>query len=270
MAIVDLHMHSNVSDGLNTPGELIQLAHRYHLSAIGLTDHDTIAGLPEAELAANKYGVELVPGVEISILENNEEIHILGYYPSKLKLLSNALEEIQAERFKRMGKMVDKLKELGFKIEYNEVEKEAGNAAPGRMHLARLLVKKKYVHTLDEAFSMYLTRNRQAYVPRETMTLKQAMALLREVKAVIVIAHPGFHKEDITDKLITMGLDGIEVFHPDHTKQQIRYYHNTALEKGLLITGGTDYHGDSRKEIRYPREMAVPKHYLDELKNATL
>ncbi|MFO7953047.1 MAG: PHP domain-containing protein, partial [Bacillota bacterium] len=194
---VDLHMHSNVSDGLYSPTKLMKLAGDFNLGAVGLTDHDNIDGLPEAEEAASKHGVELVTGVEISILHEDEEIHILGYYPRKLELLSEALNEIQTERFRGMEKMVDKLKKLSVKVSFDEVLEEAGSAAPGRMHLARLLYNKKYVHTVDEAFSLYLTRNREAYVPRETMTLKQAMALLREVEAVIVAAHPGYNKIDI-------------------------------------------------------------------------
>ncbi len=268
MKKVDMHMHSNVSDGLYSPAELMKLADTYGLSAVGLTDHDNVEGLPEAESAASEFGIELIPGVEISILHNDEEIHILGYYPRKLNLLCEALKQIQSERFRRMEKMVDRLKRLGFKIKFDEVLEEAGNAAPGRMHLARLLYKKKYVHTVDEAFSLYLTRNREAYVPRETMSLKQAMALLRKVGAVIVAAHPGYNKTDIVGLMMPMGLHGIEVFHPDHSKQQERKYKNMALENKLLITGGSDFHGDNRKNIRYSLQWAISEKYLQQLKEA--
>ena len=263
---VDLHIHSNASDGLFTSRELMRLLASSGLSAAGLTDHDTIAGLPEARDAAQEFDIELVPGVEISVLYSNNEIHILGYYPCDLEELKNGLLEVKIDRFKRMNEMVKKLQRLGFKIKPEEVTAEAGDAAPGRLHLARLLQKRKYVHTPDEAFKLYLNKGREAYVPRNGLSLKQAMDLLNDVRAIPVIAHPLSLGREIIEMLIPMGLQGIEAFHPEHSNAQVDYYRKLAVELGLIVTGGSDFHGDSKRYSHYSLQMAIPGHYLDELK----
>lgn len=267
-ALIDLHSHSTASDGIHQPSELIRLASSAGIAALGLTDHDSVAGLAEAAAAAGPIGLELVPGVEISILEEQREIHILGYYPQDLDRLHAELEDIRAERHSRMKKMVTKLNKQGFKINLNEVLVEAGQSAPGRLHLARLLVKKKYVHTLDEAFKLYLNPDRSAYVPRSLMTIKRAMQLLSSTGAIIVLAHPGTGGEKIIDRLIPLGLHGIEVFHPDHSAVQKKRYLHLAQLQGLLITGGSDFHGDREKKAGYPRHLAISGSYLTELKKA--
>ncbi len=264
--LVDLHMHSNASDGIFSPAELLEIVGRAGIAAVGLTDHDTVQGLPEALAVAEKYGLELVPGVELSVLEGKREIHILGYYPVDTELLNSELEDIRAERYSRMDKIVARLNNLGFKVNPEEVLAEAGDSAPGRLHLARVLLRKKYVHCLDEAFSLYLNPDRGAYVPRHLMTLKRAMNLLSAVKAVKVIAHPGDLGKAIIDRLIPMGLQGIEVFHPDHSTAQKQYYHELAFSQGLVVTGGSDFHGSRERTARYPRHLAVASYYLDQLK----
>lgn len=263
---VDFHMHSSASDGLFRPQELMKIAAGAGLAAVGLTDHDTVNGLPEAQKAAGKYGIELIPGVEISVLDDGFEIHMLGYYPRHFNQLKTVLEKMQRERFLRMDLIVDKLKKLRFKINTGEVLTEAGKAAPGRLHLARLLLKKNYVHTLAEAFSLYLNRDRPAYVPRRTMSIGQVMDLLQEVEAIPVIAHPGNKGKSVVEKLIPEGLAGIEVFHPDHNKALARYYRDLALDKKLIITGGSDYHGESGVGGAYPIGRAVPYSYLVRMK----
>ncbi len=267
---VDLHVHSTASDGIYTPGELLSIAERAGLAAIGLTDHDTVKGLPEAFEAAGEKEIELVPGVEISVLEGKTEIHILGYYPGDRERLNKELEDIREERFSRMQIIVDKLKKLGFKIRLEDVLAEAGDSAPGRLHLARLLLQKKYVHSLDEAFSLYLNPDRGAYVPRQLMTMPRAMDLLTGIGAVIVIAHPGKQGRSVVERLIPMGLQGIEVFHPDHSAAQQKYYEELAHEKGLIITGGSDFHGDRERRAGYPEHLAIAGHFLDDLKEAAL
>lgn len=267
---IDLHMHSNASDGIFSPRELMRIASNAGLAAAGLTDHDTIKGLPEALSAAKIYDLELVPGVEISVMEDNREVHILGYYPSNSKLLHKALEELQKERFVRMEKILKNLKELGFKIKTEELLAETGDSAPGRLHLARLLLKKKYIHTLDQAFTLYLNPDCAAYVPRQTMTAEQAMNLLNAVEALPVIAHPGDYGRAMIEKLLPLGLRGIEVFHPHHGPAQKNMYHEIALEHKLLITGGSDFHGDEHKYSQYPQHLAISGHYLQPIKNCII
>ncbi len=263
---VDFHMHSNASDGLFSPQKLLKIAAAAGLSAAGITDHETINGLPEAYQAAKKLELELIPGVEISVLEDEQEIHILGYYPRNCGHLKAVLEEIRHDRFKRMELIISRLKKLGFKINPEEVLIEAGEAAPGRLHLARILFKKKYVQTLAEAFSLYLGRNCPAFVQRKTPALEEVMDLYITVKAITVLAHPGQCGNKIIEKLIRCGLKGIEVYHPDHGKTLARYYKNMAVEKKLLITGGSDFHGANLKRPEYPAHRAVPYSYLEKLK----
>lgn len=264
---VDFHLHSNISDGIFSPEEIIKITSEAGLAAAGLTDHDSVNGLNEAAAAADKHNIELIPGVEISVIEDDQEVHILGYYPRYMNQLQEALTSLQKERFVRMEAIVSKLSKLGLKISPDEVTNEAGKAAPGRLHIARLLLKKKYVNTLNQAFTTYLNRNRPAYVPRHTLSLKQVMSLLIEVGAIPVIAHPGGRSKNTIDKLVSMDLKGIEVFHPDHSHALVKYYLEIANRNGLIITGGSDFHGESRLNINYPASLAVSADYLDKMKS---
>ncbi len=267
MSKVDFHLHSSASDGLFTPRQVMEITATAGLRAAGLTDHDTVKGLCEAEEAAFELGMELIPGVEISIYENNREIHLLGYYPQKLNVLSSALEDIRSKRFRRMELIVDNLKKLGFKIEPEEVLSEAGDAAPGRLHLARLLLKKKYVHTINEAFKTYLNRGKPAFVSRESMSAAEVLSLLHQVGAVSVYAHPGDAGKEVLDELAAGGLQGIEVYHPDHCRGLVRYYKEYADAKKLLITGGSDFHGQSLNNPGYQQKYAVSYEYLQAMKD---
>ncbi len=264
---VDFHMHSNASDGLFNPQQLIEIAADAGLAAVGLTDHDTVTGLPEASKTADLMGVELIPGVEISALDEGQEIHILGYYPAHYEQLKNILEDIRQERFRRMDSIVNKLMALGFKVRPEEVLAEAGDAAPGRLHIARFLLKKKYVHTISEAFTQYLGRSRPAYVPRQTMSIDEVMSVLLEVGALPVVAHPGVEvKKSTIEKLISLGLIGIEAYHPDHSKAMVKYYKKLAEENGLHITGGSDFHGESVLQPDYRVQHAISYTYLEKFK----
>lgn len=267
MSKVDLHLHSSASDGLFTPRQVLEITASAGLSAVGLTDHDTVSGLDEAEEAAVDLGLELVPGVEISIYENNREIHLLGYYPQNLNDLSSALEDIRCKRFRRMELIVNNLKTLGIKIEAEEVLAEAGDAAPGRLHLARLLLKKKYVHTINEAFMIYLNRGKPAFVSRESMSAAEVLDLLHQVGAVSVFAHPGNAGKEVLEELLEAGLQGIEAYHPDHSKGLIRYYREYAAAKKLFITGGSDFHGQSINNPGYQKQYAISYDYLQALKD---
>ena len=267
MSKVDFHLHSSASDGLFTPRRVMEITASAGLSAAGLTDHDTVSGIDEAEEAAVELDLELIPGVEISIYEKNREIHLLGYYPQKLNELSTALEDIRSKRFRRMALIVDNLKALGFKLEPEEVIAEAGDAAPGRLHLARLLLKKKYVHTINEAFKTYLNRGKPAFVSRESMSAVEVLDLLHQVGAVTVYAHPGNAGKEVLDELIAGGLQGIEVYHPDHSRELICYYRDYAAAKKLLITGGSDFHGQSINKPGYKQQYAISYEYLQAMKN---
>lgn len=264
--MVDLHMHSNASDGLYGPAELINLTYKSGVAAAAITDHDTVQGLDEAVFAGLQNGLEVIPGVEISVTEENQEIHILGFFPRYLDQLNIALLHWRNERFNRMESIIRKLNLLSFNITMDEILGEAGKAAPGRLHLARLMVKKGYVQNLEHAFSAYLNPNRPAYVARRTMNASQSIALLLEVQAIPVLAHPGIKGKNIIPKLLPLGLKGIEVFHPDHSVSMRKYYKQLAQKKGLVITGGSDFHGDNLLDIPYSQKAAIPYHYLEQMK----
>jgi 3',5'-nucleoside bisphosphate phosphatase len=263
---IDLHLHSNCSDGSYSPSQLVHKLSNAGLKAFALTDHDTIKGLDEAAAAAEASGLEFVPGIEISVVEETREIHILGYYPGKLKLLEEKLADLRQQRFYRMEKTVSLLQKAGFKITAADVLAEAGQAAPGRMHLARILLRKKYVHSVEEAFSHYLGFNKTAYVQRKTFSLPETIKLLVECQALPVIAHPGPEGLQIIKELISYGLMGIEVFHPDHSSGLVRQAMDLALEYKLLVTGGSDFHGSPDLQTPYPLERAIDYSYLEQLK----
>lgn len=263
---VDLHLHSNRSDGAYSPSELVAKLAASGLSAFALTDHDTIGGLDEAAEAAVKCGIDFVPGIEISVVEETREIHILGYYPVKLQLLEDNLVELRNQRFLRMERTVRLLQKSGFDITESEVLAEAGQAAPGRMHLANVLLRKNYVRSVDEAFKHYLGFNKLAYVQRKTLNLPETIRLLVDCQAVPVFAHPGSEGLKIIKSMVPLGLMGVEAFHPDHSNKVVRHALLLAAEQGLLITGGSDYHGSSEMLSPYPIEKAIDYSYLKQLK----
>jgi predicted metal-dependent phosphoesterase TrpH len=265
---VDLHLHSNFSDGLYSPSEVIKLAASCGLAAAALTDHDTVEGLDEALQAGLEYRIEVVPGVEISTEYNGREFHILGYYPDDISKLQAALAEIRRERYARMKDMLQKLASLGFKLEEGELQEIAGRAAPGRLHLARLMLKKGYVASIEQAFSLYLKKGRPAYAGRKLMQMAEGIDLLRLCGAVPVLAHPGELARPHLDRIVSMGIMGIEVYHPDHNAALQSFYHYHAEKKGLLITGGSDFHGDRYPGAALPGTAAVPYRCLALLKKA--
>jgi len=266
--LADLHMHSSFSDGKLTPHDLANLVYRSGLRAFALTDHDTLKGLPEAKAAALGLGVEFVPGVEISAGHDEREVHILGYYPQDLELLDRLLDEMRLDRYDRMEKMVRRLISEGFKIEMNEVLQEAGNAAPGRLHLARLLVRKKYVVNIDQAFNLYLARGKAGYVKRSLPASEKVIKLLHECGAVPVLAHPKSEGKEDPQELKNYGLQGIEVYHPDHSKSLVIYYRELAEKLDLAVTGGSDYHGDHEGSRGNIKKYAIDYGHLNQLKKA--
>ncbi|HOL18202.1 MAG TPA: PHP domain-containing protein, partial [Bacillota bacterium] len=262
----DLHLHSNRSDGLYAPQELVHLVSRAGLKAAALTDHDTVEGIAEALAAGKQLGFEVVPGVEISSFEDGVEIHLLGYYPADLDFLDRELKRLRQERFTRMERMVERLNRLGFDVNPQQVFQEAAPAAPGRLHLARFMVKHKLAGSIEQAFKQFLERGRPAYVPRVNLTPAAALKLLLGSGAVPVLAHPGKNGARVLPALLEKGLKGIEVIHPDHSAAQKRFYRKLAQEKGLLLTGGSDFHGDKPYRASGRGSATVPYGCLEQLK----
>jgi predicted metal-dependent phosphoesterase TrpH len=265
---VDLHMHSSASDGSLSPADLIAKAAGAGLAAAALTDHDTLEGVDEALAAGERCGLEVLPGIELSSVKDEQEIHLLGYDPIFPDKIEKALKELRRDRYRRMSRMVSVLRKIGFDLNDADVAAEAKHAAPGRLHLARLMVKKGFVPDINSAFSLYLRRGRPAFVPRAALDPAGAIKLLHRAGAVPVLAHPGSKARGLLRPLVAAGLRGIEVIHPDHSPELVRYYRHQAQRMDLLITGGSDYHGDGSGRAGQLGSFTVPYRCLVALKKA--
>jgi len=248
---IDLHIHTSASDSLLTPTEVVEIAKKCGLSAISITDHDTISGFPEAKKKADELEIEIISGVELSVAYIGDDFHLLGYLidyenPEFLKKING----FRQERSIRGEKMVEKLNELGIDLRMDTVRAIAGNGSVGRPHLADALVKEEFVHTYDEAFARYLGYHAPAYVPKKFLTPQEGIDLVHLVRGVAVLAHPGTSRSQhaIYD-FMEMGLDGIEAYHSQHDRNLTTHYVNLAKKLGLIYTGGSDCHGRRKGKV---------------------
>jgi predicted metal-dependent phosphoesterase TrpH len=269
---IDLHTHSTTSDGTMSPADLVKYAHKKGLSAIAITDHDTIDGIDEGVATGNILGLEVVPGIELSVKYGDHNVHLLGYlFDWQHKDLHVGLTQLQAGRFERNKKIIAKLNMLGLTIQFSELKKSAGPGQNGRPHIARLMIQKGFVRTMDEAFEKYLGHGGLAYVSRFVYGVRDAIALIKNAGGVAVLAHP-FQLDKVVDnfanelyQLRAMGLDGIEVYYPTHSRQFRKRLISLAEKHSLLLTGGSDYHGSIRpgttlaggKNVSVPSELLV-------------
>ncbi|NLZ94129.1 MAG: PHP domain-containing protein [Firmicutes bacterium] len=264
--VADMHVHTTASDGMLSPKEVVKLAAKKGLTALAITDHDTVDGIQEAQAVGHKMGIEIWPGVELSTEYHDKEIHLLGLgiEPSSNSLYT-LLNMLRESRFERMKKIVTNLRGMGYKICMEEVLQQAGNAAPGRPHVARVLVKKGYMASVSEAFATLLERGLPAYVERYKLSPKAAIAAIRAAGGVACWAHPGLVKEDfLLTTFIENGLQGLEVFHSDHSYSEEKKYLHLAQQYKLLISGGSDFHG---KEVDRTRDLAAFGLNADRYKN---
>ena len=251
----DLHTHSTASDGDFSPIQLVELAATKGLRAISLTDHDTLKGIPLALESGGRHAVHVIAGVEISAEYDPGMLHVLGYFPSYPGGLEDALTRVQTARRERVPRVVKKLNDLGIMLTEADIMEFAGDAQIGRPHIAKALLKKGYVHTFDEAFDEFLGKGKKAYVPKEKMTWEKAIGLIREHAGLPVLAHPcTLHLAEVDLKpfingLRKSGLVGIEALYPDHTPEDTSLYLRMAQDLGLIITGGTDFHGTEYKAV---------------------
>ncbi len=246
--LIELQSHSTVSDGQLAPGEVVAQAWEAGVTTLALTDHDAIAGVPEAAEAAQGLGVELVPAIEMSCVhEYAEDLHVCGYWVD-LEKIAPACERAQKERVDRAGAIVDRLRGWGFEIKLEDAIKEAGDALSiGRPHIARAAGASG---DLGPFFEEYLVPGAKAFVPREWPTAEQAIALIREAGGAAVIAHPYWDIKDPTeveDLIRSLGADGVETFYPSHTKEQTEHLLKLCNELNLVPTASSDYHGPTHK-----------------------
>ncbi|MCW3490746.1 PHP domain-containing protein [Dethiobacter alkaliphilus] len=250
--VADLHVHTQASDGVYTPREVVARARRLGLDAIAITDHDTVDGITEALSAAKEQRITVFPGVELSTEYNDREIHILGFCidhtHSKLLELLNTLHQ---SRFNRAEKMVQKLTGLGYEINMQEVRRQAVDAAPGRPHIARVLVEKDYFPSVSDVFSRLLGYKMPGYVERYKLTPKEAIQVIASAGGFSSWAHPGLTGDDrLLAEFIHYGLRGLETYHPDHDEEEAYHYRRLAEENDLLVSGGSDFHGQNGSHAR--------------------
>jgi predicted metal-dependent phosphoesterase TrpH len=255
--MIDLQAHTTASDGSYTPTELIRHAHEIGLAAIGVTDHDTVGGVEEAVAVAAEVGIEVVPGIEISVDYPQGEFHLLGYYIDYRN--SEFLERIhylQENRFNRNAVMVRKMNDLGFAITLEEIEAESGGGQLGRPHMARAMLKKGYVSTVQEAFDKYLADGQPLHVPKVKLSPTEAIGLVHQAGGVAVLAHPKYMEypteaelAEELGRLKAAGLDGLECYYSQHTEEETQQYLRLAEQFGFLITAGSDFHGVSKPNV---------------------
>ena len=247
----DLHTHTTASDGTQRPAANVQMAFDAGLGAIAITDHDTVSGVAEALLAGRELGIEVVPGVEISTVANGQDIHVLGYYIDiNNEQFLQRLASLRETRDTRNNMIIERLQQLGLDITMAEVLREVENIKSkgdtvGRPHIAAVLLNKGYVSSISEAFDRYLGTGAAAYANPPRIEPATAIGWIQEAGGKAVLAHPGiYHDDALVEAIIHQGLDGIEVYHSDHTPEEEAKYLSLAQRSGLLITAGSDFHGE--------------------------
>jgi len=267
---VDLHIHTNFSDGTFTPEEVVAYAIKSKLSAIAITDHDCIDGIDPSKLAAENTDLEIIPGIELAAEINNVEIHIVGLLIDyKQDWFIDKLKEIRLARLERMEKMIEKINNLGLNIKIDDVKalcKDGG--AIGRLHLARALFKKGITISVREAFDRFIGANGPCYVKRFILTPQEVIEMILKLNGIPVFAHPGNMRHDeAIPELISYGLMALEAFHTDHNKRKSQHYTSLAKKYNLLLSGGSDCHGDG-KGFPLMGRVKVSYEILDEMKKA--
>ncbi len=268
---IDLHIHTNVSDGSLSPTQAVEEAVEAGLRVIAITDHDTTDGIAEAEAAAKEHEIVLVPGVEISTTHPRGEVHILGYWMDyRDPEFQEFLKRPRATRTSRIREMCRRLTELGLPVRAEEVFEVAGSTENvGRPHLAKLLVAKGYVEGMDEAFQRYLGEGCPAYVKRFKNRTGETIEMIHRHGGVSVIAHPGLiHDPELVTDLIREGVMGIEVICHEHDQAMVERFSALADRHGLLKTGGSDYHGDMLEKSFRLGDLKVPYAFYVELERA--
>lgn len=259
MGFCDFHVHSTASDGKLSPSQLVEEAASAGLEGLAIADHDTLAGIPEAFERSRELGVFLIPAVELSVdLHTGGSAHLLGYFPGKAPSvlldpdteLINALDYIVEGREHRNPAILDKFRELGFDMSMDEVRAEAGGSVVGRPHIASVMVNKGFAASSSEVFERYLAWGKPAYVERRRLGDYKAIEIIRQAGGLPVLAHPAYIPAEgypgldaLVGSLADAGLSGLEAYYPEHSREMIVFLEKTADRCGLVLTGGSDFHG---------------------------
>ena len=275
--MIDLHTHTTYSDGTLSPTEVVELAHQIGLSAVAITDHDTVDGLDEALAAGERLALEVVPGVELSLEYGERTLHLLAYFFCELPTqeLRGQLAELRHYRDVRNQRILEILAAIGYPLSLDEVEKVAGSGAVGRPHIGEAMRRRGYVTSISEAFERFLRRGAPAYVDRRRLTLTAAVGLLRRSQGIGVLAHPGLIPIDadglqrIATDVATAGVQGFECYYSEYSPETVALCLAIAERTGLVPTGGSDFHGSVKPNVHLgagPGGAPIPDTVLDALK----
>ena len=269
MKFADLHVHTSYSDGTYTPAQLVKESIKRGISALAIVDHDTLEALAEAFAQAQGEPLEIIPGIELTAQHENQEIHILGYFLDyRNKELLEKLKLIQSNRVERVYKIIENLEGIGLKLNPDTVFSVSGKATVGRMHIARALVKDGLVGSTAEAFRKYIGDKSPAYVLGFRLSVPEAIRLIHQAGGVAVLAHPYMlHNDALIAEFVSYGLEGLEVYYPEHSQAMVNFYLDLAKKLNLLITGGTDFHGSAKPQIKLGM-IKIPLELVEKLRCA--
>ena len=261
--LVDLHAHSTASDGAFAPEQVVEHASRAGLAALALTDHDTVAGVAMARSAGEALGIRIVSGVELSAMDGEREIHLLGLHLERPELIEGELVAFRDTRRTRAEEMVARLNALSVPVTMDAVIAEAGDGAIGRPHVARAIVRGGWVRDQREAFDRFLGGGRPAFVPKHYLLVGDAIRLVHDAGGIAIFAHPGHDGvRSRVEPLVALGLDGLEVKHPSHSSEDVARLGALTQHFGMVPSGGSDWHG----AVEGPRVIGnqkVPAEWLE-------
>jgi predicted metal-dependent phosphoesterase TrpH len=259
---VDLHTHSTASDGTLPPEQVIEAAAACGLAALALTDHDTVDGVARAREAGDRLGIRVIAGTELSAFQDDHEVHLLALHLSQLDALQRHLTELRALRHTRAEKIVEKLNSIGVTVSMDEVLQQSNGGAVGRPHIARAMMARGAVHDFRDAFHRYLGSHGAAFIPKAKLSVEDAIAMAHEAGGLAIWAHPGDGgRRERLEPLVAAGLDGVEVRHPSHSSEDMKRLEALANYFGLVVSGGSDWHGASDGPRRLGM-MNVPADWL--------
>ncbi|MBM3243700.1 MAG: PHP domain-containing protein [Candidatus Omnitrophica bacterium] len=269
MKFADLHSHTNYSDGTSSPEELAKKAIEAGLSCIALTDHDTVAGIKELIESAVPLGLEVLPGVEISAEIDEKEIHILGYLIDyNHPLLLEKLDLLRNNRIARVHDITTKLNALGIALQAEDVFAISKRAIPSRSHIAKALLRGGFISSIPEAFSRYIGDGKPAYSLGFRFSPKDAIDIIKGSGGIPVLAHPFILKDDnLVSEIIRLGVMGLEIYYPGLSQGELNFYLDLAKKKNLLVSGGSDFHGEFKPDVRLGM-VKLPYLFVEKLKEA--